>query len=71
MLNFPGLRGPADVRGGGPHAGAPGPAKRKSKRGGTERPRNRRRLAQIHASPTSAASVSPVQVTKAEPRVEG
>lgn len=27
MLNFPGLRGLADVRGGGPHAGAPGAAK--------------------------------------------
>lgn len=35
MLNFPGLRGPADVRGGGPHAGAPGPAKVKER--GTER----------------------------------
>lgn len=29
MLNFPGLRGPADVIEGGPHAGTPGPAKGK------------------------------------------
>lgn len=29
------------------------------------------RLAQTRASPTSAASLSPVQVTKARPRVEG
>lgn len=31
MLNFPGLRGPADVRGVGPHAGAPGPSKEKER----------------------------------------
>lgn len=35
MLNFPGLRGPADVRGGGPHAGALVPSK--GRRRGTER----------------------------------
>lgn len=35
MLNFPGLRGPADVRGGGPHAGALVPSKERRK--GTER----------------------------------
>lgn len=34
MLNFPGLRGPADVRGGGPHAGALGPSKEQKERHG-------------------------------------
>lgn len=68
MLNFPGLRGPADVRGGGPHARAPGSCQRKRERHGEVLPQPPTHLAlTLHKS---AAPSSTRAGDKAESSVQ-
>lgn len=60
MLNFPGLRGPADVRGGGPLCRSSGPFQRKKERHG-----------KVLAHPLMLRRLSrPLQVTASSMKVE-